>query len=353
VNIRRMVLGGTLAGSLVLAVSAGPAAAAQSDSGTDPKPVGTSVRPGDSRAPDRMGGATAAVAPAARSAEVKIQRLIAAYVAKHGTAHSFATYLNATTAKLVVESDAPVSLVSELTDLSRVAGASAAEKQAAKQVSVRRTSTSDQFHRRDDAPPFWGGAGLSAGGALCSSGYAVRNAAGTVFMTTAGHCYNVGTTVRTESGARVYGVVSNRHLPTFNGQPRDVELLGGQSYAGRIYTGGVTSTTSVPVFAAGEAVVGFNNYCHSGRTTGEHCGHTAVDINGQVCTATGCKSPVIVFRGGVLSQGGDSGSPFYVMDSSGRAWIRGHVIAGNGVDTSYAEKWTAIAPLLGVSIVTG
>jgi hypothetical protein len=294
-----------------------------------------------------------AVTPAAKSAQAKIQKRIANYVAKHGTAHSFATFLNAKTGKLVVETDAPASLVSDLTDLSRVASTSAAERQVAEQVSVRRRSASDNFHRRDDVPAFWGGAGLSAGGALCSSGYAVRNSAGTVFMTTAGHCYNVGATVLTESGLRTYGVVSNRHLPTFNGQPRDVELLGGQSYAGRIYTGGVTSTTSVPVFAAGEAVEGFTNYCHSGRTTGENCGHTAVDIDGQVCTGTGCKSPVIVFQGGVLSQGGDSGSPFYVMDSSGRAWIRGHVIAGNGVDTSFAEKWTAISPLLGVSIVTG
>jgi len=331
------------------ALSAGPAYG-DSDKGLAPA-GGAVTRADQSQAPDRKGGPKAAVAPAARSAKAKIQKRIADYVAKHGTTYSFATYLNVTTGELVVDTDAPADLVSELTNLSRVAGVSAAERQAAAQVSVRRGGASDNFHRRDDIPSFWGGAGIAAGG-ICSSGYAVRNAAGTVFSTTAGHCYANGTTVQTESGARTYGVVSNRNLPTFNAQPRDVELLGGQSYVGRIYTGGVTSTSSVPVVAAGEAFEGFTNYCHSGRTTGENCGHTAVDIDGQVCTQTGCKSPVIVFQGGVLSQGGDSGSPFYVKDSAG-AWIRGHVIAGNGVDTSYAEKWTAISALLGVSIVTG
>ena len=87
-----------------------------------------------------------------------------------------------------------------------------------------------------------------------------------------------------------------------------MELLSGSSYAGRIFTGGVTSTTSIPVVSAGSASVGYNNYCHSGRTTGENCGHTAVSTNAQVCTQTGCKSPVIAFTGGVLSQGGDSGN---------------------------------------------
>ena len=130
-----------------------------------------------------------------------------------------------------------------------------------------------------------------------------------------------------------------------------MELLNGQPYAGRIFTGGVLSSTSIPVVAAGSASVGYTNYCHSGRTTGENCGHTAVSTTAQVCTATGCKTNVIAFRGGVLSQGGDSGSPFYAKDARG-AWIRGHVIAGNGT-TSYAETWNKVTARYGVSIVTG
>jgi hypothetical protein len=328
------------------------ASPAQSAADKDKAPVGAAAatKADDRLAPDRVGGHTVAASPEATAALAAIQERIARYVAKHGTRYTFASYLDGTTGKLVVQSDAPDNVLSSLTDLS---SAAPAVRQAASQVQTSRRTMSDNFHRRDDVPSFWGGAGLAFGGGLCSSGYAVRNSAGTVFMTTAGHCYAVGSNVLTESGLRTYGTVSNRNLPTVNNQPRDVELLGGQSYVGRIYTGGVTSTTSVPVYAAGAAFVGFNNYCHSGRTTGENCGHTATSTTGQVCTQTGCKSPVIVFTGGVLSQGGDSGSPFYVMDSSGRAWIRGHVIAGNGVDTSYAENWTEVSSLLGVSIVTG
>ena len=57
----------------------------------------------------------------------------------------------------------------------------------------------------------------------------------------------------------------------------DMELVGGRSYAGRVYTGGVTSTTSRGVANAGAAYEGYTKYCHSGRTTGENCGHTAQD----------------------------------------------------------------------------
>ena len=100
--------------------------------------------------------------------------------------------------------------------------------------------------------------------------------------------------------------MSGRGLPS-----RDMERIGGRSYGTSIYVGGVTSTTGRHVASAADPVVGFNNYCHSGRTTGEHCGHTVNSVNATVCTSSGCKSPVTAFSGGVLPQPGDSGSPFY------------------------------------------
>ena len=71
----------------------------------------------------------------------------------------------------------------------------------------------------------------------------------------------------------------------------DFELVGGSSYAGRVFTGGVTSTTSIPVVSAGGASAGYTNYCHSGRTTGESCGHTATSVNAQVCTTPAASRP--------------------------------------------------------------
>lgn len=342
---KKMFVGAAIAATAALTVlSVGPAQGA-----TGKEPVRTAAAKVDqSLAPDRAAGAKVVSSPATTAALATIQTRIARYVATHGTRYTFGSYVDPATGKIVLDTDAPASLVSSLTNLS---GAAPAQRQAASQVQLRRKTTTDTFNRRDDIPPFYGGGGLASGNALCSSGYAVRNSAGTGFMTTAGHCYANGATVLTESGVRTYGTVSNRHLPPITGDAKDMELIGGQPYAGRIFTGGVTSTTSIPVVSADAAVVGFNNYCHSGRTTGENCGHTATSLTAQVCTTTGCKSPVISYTGGTLQQGGDSGGTFYAKDSRG-AFIRGNVIAGNST-TGYIEPWTVVASTLGVSIVTG
>lgn len=323
--------------------SIGPA---QADPGKDKEAVSDSVAAKDAAAaPDAGSGQT--VPSAAAAALATIQHRIATYVAYNGTKYSFGSYVDPSTGKIMVDTDAPADVVASLTNLN---GAVARAAVATPTVEVRWQTTRDAWHRRDDIPPFYGGGGIAAAGAICSSGYAVKIASGARFMVTAGHCYANGTTVRTESGARVYGTVFARRLPTVTGGAADMEVIGGSQYAARVFTGGVVSATSIPVVAAGPAFVGYANYCHSGRTTGEQCGHKATSTTAQVCTATGCKSPVIAYVGGVVQQPGDSGGAFYAKDASG-AWIRGHVIAGNST-TGYVEPWTVVAATYGVSIVT-
>ncbi|MFD8968913.1 hypothetical protein ACFV0C_28660 [Streptomyces sp. NPDC059568] len=348
IKTKKKLFGALGAAIAVLAVlGAGPAQGAPGGE-KDKEPVRTTAPKGDSLAPDHTADTdTVAPSPAVTSALATIQKRIADHVAAHGTTYTFASYVDPATGRIVLETDAPAGLVSELTDLS---GAGAAQSQAADRLQLRPATTTDTFDRRNDTPPFYGGGGIAAEGFLCSSGYAVQRS-GVRFITTAGHCFNNGTTVVTESGANTYGTVSDRRLPPVTGDAADMELIGGQSYAGRVFTGGVTSSTSIPVVSAGGAVVGFNNYCHSGRTTGEQCGHTATSTTAQVCTATGCKSPVIAYTGGTLQQGGDSGGAFYAKDNSG-AYIRGHVIAGNNT-TGYIQPWTVVTAMLGVAIVTG
>lgn len=349
-SIRRALVGAVVAAVAVAAfLPAGPAQAASGDA-KDRGPAAL-AEVNDRAAPDRMAGSFVATSSAAAAALATIQERIAQYVATHGTEYTFGSYLDPATGDIVLETDAPARLVSSLADLSDTPGATSAQRRAADEIEARTETTTDAWHRRDDIPAYWGGAGLRVGGGLCSSGYAVQNSAGTRFSVTAGHCYANGATVLTESSANTYGTVSNRRLPTVTGHAMDFELVGGQSYAGRIYTGGVTSTSSIPVVAAGAAVVNYNNYCHSGRTTGQHCGHTSTSITAQVCTATGCKQPVIAFTGGTMIQGGDSGGTFYATDGTS-AWIRGNVIATNGT-TGWAQPWTVIASELNVSIVTG
>ena len=340
---KSVILIATAAAVTGLVAAGGPAQARPStdkakDKVTTSKPAPASQRPDN---------ATSRVASAAsQKALTSIQSKVRSYVAAHGTKYTFGTYTNAVTGKVVIDTNAPAKVISSLTSTARTQRSFSAVK-----LQVNNKGLSDQYNRRDDVPSFYGGGGLLASNALCSAGYTVTNSSGNRWMVTAGHCYAIGTRVNTESNARYFGTVTNRALASLGQTGLDMELLNGGSYAGRIFTGGVTSSSSIPVVAAGSAVVGFNNYCHSGRTTGENCGHTAVSTSAQVCTATGCKTNVIAFTGGVLSQGGDSGSPFYAKDSRG-AWIRGHVIAGNG-STSYAETWNKVAARYGVSIVTG
>ncbi len=343
---KSVVLIATAAAVTGLVAASGPAQARPStdkskDRVATSKPAPASQRP-DSRA-SRVVPATSQ--KALTSVQSRIRRFVAAH--PH-TKYTFGSYANAVTGKIVLDTNASSRVVSSLTSAAkgqRTFGAGTVK------VQVNKLGLSDQFNRRDDSPAFYGGGGLLASNSLCSAGYTVTNSSGSRWMVSAGHCYAIGTRVNTESNARYFGTVTNRALASLGQTGLDMELLNGGSYSGRIFTGGVTSTSSIPVVAAGSASVGYTNYCHSGRTTGENCGHTAVSTSAQVCTATGCKTNVIAFTGGVLSQGGDSGSPFYAKDSRG-AWIRGHVIAGNG-STSYAETWNKVAARYGVSIVTG
>jgi hypothetical protein len=322
----------------------GEASAAPAERG---KPTVAKAKPDPNfLATERAASAGVVDNAASRAAYAAVSKRVVSYVDKHGTKYSFAVSTDPSSGDVVLQSNAPRRLVNKLSD------AGATPSLRAVQVQTKRKAISDTFNRRDDVPSFWGGAGISAGGGTCSAGYAVKNSAGTRFMVTAGHCWANGTQVRTESGANVFGTVSGRQLPTFNGQPKDMELIGGSSYSGRVYNGGIFSTTSNPVVAAGGASVGYNNYCHSGRTTGENCGHTATSTTATVCTSSGCKTNVIQFTGGVMIQPGDSGGAFYAKDSNNGVWIRGNVIASDGV-TGWAESWTKVASTYGVSIVTG
>ncbi|MGL5810343.1 MAG: hypothetical protein ACRCYQ_10390 [Nocardioides sp.] len=325
------------------AMLGGSADAASDDQG---KPTTRSAEPDPKfLAKERAAGRNVVRTATSRAALATLSKRVTTYVAENGTRYSFAVYAQPDTGTVVLQSDAPEAVTTRLT---RTDGA-----RELRGVAIRAGGEKirDVYHRRDDSPPFWGGAGITDGNGICSTGYAVKNSAGTRFMTTAGHCFPDGAAVRTESGGHVVGTVVGRQLPTVNGQPKDMELIAGGSYAGRVYSGGVVSTTSNPVVAAGSAVVGYTNYCHSGRTTGENCGHTAVSTNATVCTGSGCKTNVIQFTGGVMIQGGDSGGTFYAKDASNGVWIRGHVIATNGV-TGWAETWTKVASTYGVSIVT-
>jgi len=255
-----------------------------------------------------------------------------------GEKYSLASHLDLQTGRVVLETDAPASETERLV-------------KEHPEIELRESKpTTDVFHRRDDIPAFWGGAAIRSGG-TCSTGFTVRKPSGARFITTAAHCFSVGSTVRTPTLTFVGTVAQRGTLNSpFFWVNRDVELIGGSSYGARVYTGGVFSTSSRGVVGAGDPVAGFTGYCSSGQTSGEQCQQTVQSTSAMVCTQTGCKWPVIQYVGGPANPG-DSGGSFYLPSGSSSAWARGAVIAGNGV-TSYAEPWNRIASSMGVTIAT-
>ena len=330
------------------AIGATSAQAASDSAKVKPKATAAKALLAPSSSPDYKATAGKRVVSSAASqdAVTTVQKRIATYVKVHGTKYTFGSWSDPATGDVVVSTNAPASLVAQLTDLS----GSASKATSAVRIKVQHGTISDTYNRRDDVSPFYGGGGLSAEGFLCSTGYTVQSSTGARWMITAGHCFSNGASVNTESGANNEGTVTARTLASLGGGPIDVEFLAGRSYSGRVFTGGVFSSSSIPVVGAGAAFVGYTDYCHSGRTTGENCGHTATSISAQVCTATGCKSPVIAFTGGNMIQGGDSGGAFYAKTST-QAWIRGHVIASGG-GTGYVEPYTEITKRWAVTAST-
>lgn len=330
---KKMVLASLALSALAVTLGVAPAHAQQGKNEDAPR-----SRAERSVEPEAAAGHTARPRDTrAEAAQADVQGNIRRWVHANGPKYSFASHLDAATGRVVLKTNAPgrvtASLVGSHADV----------------VDVQAAGVSDVWSRKDDIPSYWGGAGITAstGTPWCSSGFTVQNSVGTRFMVTAGHCFSNGTTVLTELGGRTVGTVSGRGLPT-----HDMERIGGQSYSPYIYVGGTNSSSGLPVVGAGDPVEGYSNYCHSGRTTGENCGHTAQDNFAQVCTQSGCKYPVTAFTGGTIPQGGDSGSPFYVKNSTS-VWIRGMIIArSNDGTTGYAEKYSRIASFLGVSIVT-
>ena len=253
--------------------------------------------------------------------------------------YNYASGLDLKTGKMVLKTNAPASVTAPLT------------QDYPGLIDQQADTIRDNFSRRADTSPFWGGSSIKSGGGVCSSGFVVQKG-GQRFLTTAGHCFAVGANVLTTDGNLSVGSVVQRgpFLP-WPFQSFDMELIGGKSYGSSIFVGGTNSSTGKHVSGAGDPVVGFSQYCRSGQTSGEQCGQTVQSVNAQVCTQTGCKSPVISYTGPV-SQPGDSGAPFYVYCGDGaNVFIRGMNIAVGG-STSYAEKWSRISSNLGVSIVT-
>lgn len=253
--------------------------------------------------------------------------------ASGANAYSYGYWVDAGSGRIRVETDAPGTVTEALA------------RAFPGQLDVYLVGEAGRLTRQSDSAPHWGGASVTNGSSVCTSGFDVKNGSGTRFMVTAGHCFGSGNTIRsTGNSSFVWGTVVNRaSFPTW-----DLELIGGGSYGSYIYTGDLTGT-GTHVTSASDPIVN-STYCVSGQSTATTCNHTVSNLNASFCDASGCTPNVIAASGGGSLAGGDSGAPFY-FPSGGQVYIRGVTFAKSG-GTMYAEKWSTVANHFGVSIVT-
>jgi hypothetical protein len=233
--------------------------------------------------------------------------------------YSYGSYVDLVEDVIVLGTDAPASVVAPLVESFGDA------------VELRSGETGRLRHA--DPEPHWGGASITNGPFICTSGF-TGDAGGTRVMVTAGHCFDPGNAVFSTGGGQFWG----NFFPAAGFPDPDLAVISGTTHQGAIYVGGVASESGAAVVGFGDPVVGTGGYCWSGQTSGEVCGNTVVALDGQLCDALGCTNNLTVSTG-PLTQPGDSGSPWFQPDSGGVS-IRGitvGVVAGSNVWHRYSQ----------------
>jgi hypothetical protein len=234
--------------------------------------------------------------------------------------YSYGSYVDVVADVIVLGTDAPASVIDPFV------------AEFGDAVEVRHGETGRLRHA--DPEPHWGGASITNGPFLCTSGF-TGDAGGTRVMVTAGHCFDPGNAVFSTGGGQAWGTFL-RHVAF---PDPDLAIIAGTTYEGAIYVGGVASESGAAVTSFGDPVVGDGGYCWSGQTSGEVCGNTVVSLTGQLCDAAGCTNNLTVSNG-ALTQPGDSGSPWYQISGDGTISIRGitvGVVAGSNVWHRYSQ----------------
>ncbi|WP_330286135.1 hypothetical protein [Streptomyces sp. NBC_00576] len=230
--------------------------------------------------------------------------------------YGVATTYDSATGKVALTTDAPRSALTKL--LASYPGA----------VEVKQERFEAQNTRWADVSPFFGGSSITNGGGVCTSGFAVHDRTNPFkeHLLTAAHCFPFNNQVWNGSThGPSLGVVEHK----FNSI--DTEMIGGKDYDKYIYTGGYTMSTSTHFIYGYHGATLNQQVCVSGQTTLVHCGHKITNNafsvvwpntggigpqhnSGFLYERGGTNNPC--YCNGTLTQGGDSGAPIYVPDST-------------------------------------
>lgn len=186
--------------------------------------------------------------------------------------------------------------------------------------------------RFDDVAPWTGGARLwNGGGALCTSGFGVRDLAdNTPYVLTAAHCGPLGGEWFDGVGDPI-GFMVKRH------GPHDVALLSAASAGSDVYVGGLHESTKVPVAGWTEVVPG-QILCQSGQTTAEIKGAPICNLEVQFhYTDEQDLVEATQLDGEESGYGGDSGGPLYQVNPDGSVLAAGTHTSGLGSGIGFQD----------------
>lgn len=238
----------------------------------------------------------------------------------------------------------------------RLYGSQAAVTQAP--ANLRPTS------RDADTTPFTGGAAIGNYGAehlRCTSGFSWTTSAGEPALLTAGHCYPAGSNqsvatnaipgFRYWAGRATHTTVNSSGTIGLSGDLAVIDVQTtpdgtriDRTSQGRMFVGGPTSTTTVPVTGVQPTARLGSSVCYSSAVLGEECGPIDADGHGGytvIDTAFAYRSAdgriwtnlaLALKDWGYCIRGGESGSPVYLPAAGGGVSANGIVNGGGGGD---------------------
>lgn len=212
----------------------------------------------------------------------------------------------------------------------------------------------------DNNSPHYGAAYIRQGDSIlvayCTSAFVIK--VGTQLrQLTANHCFRntqgtYGPDVYVANSPYYYGTLQTApSFPTYEFRSMNITNCY-CTYAGRIYVGSATSSSTAPVHSAAPPCVGCSPYYYSGGSSGEHGGGTVTSTSASFCDASGCTYYLVKVSGQALTKGGDSGAPMYAKGTDGSVSVRGVAVGDDG-SYNYYENWSTISNYYGATIVTG
>ncbi len=188
--------------------------------------------------------------------------------------------------------------------------------------------------RRNDSPPWKGGATIVLGNAACTSGFSVRNGANQRFLLTAGHCGNPGVRVTDPTGEFI-GNAGAKH------GDHDIMLIPTGNVVNQQYVGGGDSNSVEIVRGWGDVYVG-EILCQSGVTSAAATGNPVCNI--RVLFFYADREDLVEGEqqnGQQAARPGDSGGPVYGPASGGGVIAKGTVTRTAGARIGFQDFRTA------------